>query len=59
MDASEEDEASPPGLDGTAGLPGAAEPDVPADELRVAMAVGNTNDGSELPAKLDKGIVKT
>ncbi len=50
LDASEEEEESPPGLDGTDGRdPAPAEE--PAAVVRVAMAVGNTKDGSELPAK--------
>lgn len=39
----------PPGLSGTLGRVPVC---LPADDEAVAIAVGNTNDGSELPAKL-------
>lgn len=51
LDARDEEDARPPGLDGTEGRADGA-PEDPAPEDRVAMAVGNTKDGSELPAKL-------
>ena len=52
FDARDEDVADrPPGLDGTDG-PLAVEAADPAAALRVAMAVGKTKDGSELPANL-------
>lgn len=50
LEAREDAEESPPGLEGTEGREPAA-PEEPAAVVRVAMAVGNTKDGSELPAK--------
>lgn len=56
FDANDDDvEDSPPGLDGTEG-PRAVETADPAAALRVAMAVGNTKDGSELPANLGEWV---
>lgn len=50
FEASEEEVDSPPGLEGTLGRD-PAPPEEPAAVVRVAMAVGKTKDGSELPAK--------
>jgi hypothetical protein len=56
LEARDEEELRPPGLEGTEGRP--EEPPEAAAPVRVAMAVGNTKDGSELPAKLKGGSVR-